>query len=61
MQKYKVKTEKQTIKQRGGESPNIHVTRRIYIPISKRLMPKGISREQFHDILGKASEPKGKE
>lgn len=38
---FRIKTEKYIIKQRGGESPDIQVTRRQYIPI-RRYKPQRI-------------------
>ena len=53
-----IKGETQTIKtkQRGGKDPDITITRTRYVPTPK----KGkvvITREQFHSILDKASQP----
>lgn len=58
----KVRIEKFTIKQRGGESPDIEVTRRIYPPVKhqrprKEPVDYGITVAQFEDILDKASRP----
>lgn len=58
MGKSEVKVERYTIKQRGGKSPDIQVTRTIYPPVSSGAIPDELTREQFHDILKKASEPK---
>lgn len=64
---YKVETKEFTIKQRNGKSPNIHVTRTLYIPArrlkktrSKKLnkpIDYGVTKEQFYQILDKASQP----
>jgi hypothetical protein len=66
--KYKVKTTKHTIKQRNGESPDILVVRKSYIPTHHIIKTKGkkeptdygVTREQFHQILDKASQPQDK-
>jgi len=59
----KIKVEKFTIKQRGGESPDIEVTRRIFPPLKQQRPHKepkdyGITEAQFENILDKASQPK---
>lgn len=48
-----IKEVKKTIKQRGGKSPDIEVTIRTLIPSQER----GITREKFHRLLDKASQP----
>ena len=50
-----IKEEKKTIKQRGGKSPDIEVTIRTLYPSKKRGV--GITREEFHSLLDKASQP----
>ena len=47
-----IKEEKHTIKQRGGKSPDIEVTIRTFTPSQE----KGITREEFHRLLDKASQ-----
>ena len=67
MAKVKILKKEFTIQQRNGESPDIHVTRIRYIPLPKFKRPKrkgenkpidyGVTREQFHQLLDKASQP----
>ena len=54
---YDIKVEKSTAKQRGGKSPDIQVTRTIFTPRPRIPMPDGITKEEFHNILKKASQP----
>ena len=58
----KIRIEKFTVKQRGGESQDIKIIRRIYPPIKhphprKEPIDYGITKEQFENILDKASQP----
>jgi hypothetical protein len=67
---FKVKIKRFTVKQRGGESPDIQVTSTQYIPIRRLKKSKankknptdyGITRDQFHELVKKASQPIEKE
>jgi len=58
----KVEVIKRTIPQREGKSPPIKMTITRYLPpIRSRGKGYGISKEQFHSILDKASQPIKKE
>ena len=54
---WKVETEKFKVKQRGGELPDIEVTKETYIPQPKGDLPEGVTRSEFHKLLRKASKP----
>lgn len=63
----KIIVTKSTIKQRNGEDPDIQVTRTQFIPEPRFKKPKtkgkkkpidyGVTQNQFHQILDKASQP----
>lgn len=54
----KVEVTKRTIPQREGKSPPIKMTITRYLPpVRSKGKGHGITREQFHNILDKASQP----
>lgn len=67
---WRVITKTSFIKQRNGKDPDIKVTRTVRFPANvdikipngkeKKTKDYGVTREQFHNILGKAAQPKKK-
>lgn len=67
MAKANIQTKELTIKQRNGKSPDIHVIITRYVPTWRLKQAKsnknnepidyGVTRDQFHHILDKASQP----
>jgi hypothetical protein len=54
----KLEVTKKTIPQRDGESPPIKMTITRYLPpVRSKGKSSGVTREQFHGILDRASQP----